>query len=56
MPWGARPDFRSEPAPVWVFLFPAELPPKNLIYRYWVRLDFLGFSRANREISMGYAA
>jgi hypothetical protein len=24
------------------------------IHRYWISLDFLGFSRPNRDLSMGY--
>jgi hypothetical protein len=28
---------------------------KTPVYDYWISLDFLGFSRANRDFSMGYA-
>jgi hypothetical protein len=28
---------------------------KTLVYEGWKSLDFLGFSRANRAFSMGYA-
>jgi hypothetical protein len=27
---------------------------ENPILRYWISLDFLGFSRSNRDLSMGY--
>jgi hypothetical protein len=34
------------------WLFAAKAPD----YAYWILLDFLGFSRPNRDFSMGYAA
>jgi hypothetical protein len=34
------------------FLVSGRTAAENLIYRYWIRLDFLGFSRQNRELSM----
>src|ERR1700722_2593803 len=40
---------------IWFFLarrhFAAKTPP----YDRWICLDFLGFSRPNRDLSMGYA-
>jgi hypothetical protein len=26
---------------------------ENPVFRYWISLDFLGFSRPNRDFSMG---
>jgi hypothetical protein len=40
----------------WVFLAPGRFGAKTPIYRYWILLDFLGFSRPNRGFSMGYTA
>jgi hypothetical protein len=31
------------------------LAAKTTIYDHWILLDFLGFSRPNRDLSMGYA-
>jgi hypothetical protein len=39
---------------IWIFLALAGLAAKTLIYGYWISLDFLGFSRPNRELSKGY--
>jgi hypothetical protein len=40
--------------PVWVFLAGSRFAAKTLINGYWIFLDFLGFSRPNRDLSMGY--
>jgi hypothetical protein len=32
------------------------LAAKTLDHEGWISLDFLGFSRPNRDFSMGYAA
>jgi hypothetical protein len=40
--------------PVWVFLVGGRFAAKTLINGYWISLDFLGFSRPNRDLSMGY--
>jgi hypothetical protein len=40
---------------VWVFLARRRLPAKTPDYAYWFSLDSLGFSRVNRDLSMGYA-
>jgi hypothetical protein len=40
---------------VWVFLAHGPLTAKALVYEGWKSLDFLGFSRPNRDFSMGYA-
>jgi hypothetical protein len=37
------------------FLGPRRLATKTKIYRYWIPLDFLGFSRPKHDLSMGYA-
>jgi hypothetical protein len=37
------------------FLGSPRFAAKTLEYRYWIYLDFLGFSRADRDFSMGYA-
>jgi hypothetical protein len=37
-------------------LDPAGFAAKTPVYGYWIRLDFLGFSRPNQDLSMGYAA
>ena len=41
---------------IWIFLVPCPFAAKIPIYRYWISLDFLGFSRPNRDLSMTYAA
>ena len=38
------------------FLGPGRFAAKTLIYGYWIFLDFLGFPRPNRDLSMGYTA
>jgi hypothetical protein len=40
---------------IWVFSGRGRLAVKTPIYDYWIFLDFLGFSRPNRDFSMGYA-
>jgi hypothetical protein len=40
---------------VWVFLGPPHLAAKTPVYEGWNSLDFLGFSRQNLDLSMGYA-
>src|SRR6185437_1499161 len=40
---------------IWIFLAPGRLAAKTLVSGCWISLDFLGFSRPNRYISMGYA-
>jgi hypothetical protein len=37
---------------VWVFLESRRFGSKTLVFAYWISLDFLGFSRPNRVISM----
>jgi hypothetical protein len=37
------------------FLGSPRFAAKTLEYGYWIYLDFLGFSRADRDSSMGYA-
>jgi hypothetical protein len=36
-------------------LAPSHYAGKTPNYDYWILLDFLGFSRQNRDLSMGYA-
>ena len=38
------------------FLGPSWFAAKTRIYGYWIILDFFGFSRQNRDLSMGYQA
>ncbi len=39
---------------VWILLGLAVLLPKTPVFEGWISLDFLGFSRPNRDLSMGY--
>ena len=39
----------------WIFLEPPHLAAKTPVYEGWNSLDFLGFSRPNRDLSMGCA-
>ena len=39
---------------VWMFLAAGCFAAKRPDYAYWILLDFLGFSRQNRDLSMGY--
>jgi hypothetical protein len=39
----------------WVFLAGRRFTAKTVVYEGWIVLDFLGFSRPNRDLSMGYA-
>jgi hypothetical protein len=41
---------------IWVFLAPGRFAAKTPIHGYWIFLDFLGFSRPNLDLSMGYLA
>jgi hypothetical protein len=41
---------------IWFFLAHGHFAAKTPDNAYWISLDFLGFSRPNRELSMGYAA
>jgi hypothetical protein len=41
---------------VWVFLARGHFAAKTPVYEGWISLDFLGFSRPNRDLSMGCAA
>jgi hypothetical protein len=41
---------------IWVFLGTGRFAAKTQILAHWILLDFLGFSRQNRDLSMGYAA
>jgi hypothetical protein len=41
--------------PVWVFLAGSHFGAKTLGFGGWISLDFLGFSRPNLDLSMGYA-
>jgi hypothetical protein len=41
-------------APVWVFLDGGRFAAKGGDNARWILLDFLGFSRPNRDFSMGY--
>jgi hypothetical protein len=40
---------------VWVFLARGRFAAKTPARECWISLDFLGFSRPNRDFSMGYA-
>jgi hypothetical protein len=40
---------------VWVFLARGRFAAKTPAYEPWISLDFLGFSRPDRDFSMGYA-
>jgi hypothetical protein len=40
---------------IWVFLADRCFGAKTSLSSYWISLDFLGFSRPNRDFSMGYA-
>jgi hypothetical protein len=53
---GLAPSRRRAPFvdPVWVFLERARFAAKTLGFGGWKSLDFLGFSRPNRDLSMGY--
>jgi hypothetical protein len=42
-------------ASIWIFLALGRLSAKTAVSGCWISLDFLGFSRPNRDISMGYA-
>jgi hypothetical protein len=39
---------------VWVFLADRRFATKAKLLSYWIVLDFFGFSRPNRDFSMGY--
>jgi hypothetical protein len=39
---------------IWVFLARSRFAAKTTDYERWISLDFLGFSRPNRDFSMGY--
>ena len=39
---------------VWVFLARRRFAAKTPAIEGWIHVDFLGFSRANRDFSMGY--
>jgi hypothetical protein len=41
---------------IWVFLGPSPFAAKALAYEGWIVLDFLGFSRQDLDLSMGYVA
>ena len=41
--------------PFWVFLAPGHFAAKTPADECWIVLDFLGFSRPNQDVSMGYA-
>jgi hypothetical protein len=45
----------GQAAHVWVFLAPRRFGLKTPVFEGWIHLDFLGFSRPNRDFSMGYA-
>jgi hypothetical protein len=53
--WSAA-TARSARSIVWDFLDRDCFAAKPLDYAYWIFLDFLGFSRPNRDFSMGCAA
>jgi hypothetical protein len=40
--------------PIWVFSARGLFVTKTPVRRYWIRLDFLGFSRPNLDLSMSY--
>jgi hypothetical protein len=40
---------------VWVFLADRRFATKAKLLSYWISLDFLGFSRPNRDFSIGCA-
>jgi hypothetical protein len=39
---------------IWVFLVPDRIAAKTPAFEGWISLDFLGFSRPNRDLSMSY--
>ena len=39
---------------IWVFLARSRFPAESAFGAYWIFLDFLGFSRPNRDLSMSY--
>jgi hypothetical protein len=41
---------------IWIFLARRRSAAKAPLRGYWILLDFLGFSRPNRDLSMGYTA
>jgi hypothetical protein len=53
----SRPDGGRGPfvGPVWVFLGSPPIGSETKVFRYWIPLDFLGFSRSNLDLSKGYA-
>jgi hypothetical protein len=44
------------PSIVWIFLARGRFAAKTPAHECWISLDFLGFSRQNPDLSMGYAA
>ena len=45
---------RIDPRLVWIFLDSARFGTKTPDFERWISLDFLGFSRPNRDLSMSY--
>jgi hypothetical protein len=45
---------RSRRWSIWFFLAHGHFAAKTPDNAYWISLDFLGFSRQNRDLSMGY--
>src|SRR5579871_1683661 len=52
--FGGWPRFMGEVDPIWVFLDSYRFAANAPVYEGWIFLDFLGFSRPNRDFSMGY--
>jgi hypothetical protein len=55
LPKSAKPNETNADNVRWVFLGPSRFSVKTPAYEGWKSLDFLGFSRQNRVISMGCA-
>src|SRR5579862_7730564 len=52
---GAEGGLRFSSAAIWGFLGCGSFGAKCAVSPYWISLDLLGFSRPNRDLSMGYA-
>src|ERR1700729_30807 len=51
---GLAPSGSPSCRSVWIFLAGRRFAAKTPEYEVWISLDFLGFSRPNRDLSMGY--
>ena len=52
---GLAPSRQRSGRSVWIFLAGGLFAAKTPVRTCWISLDFLGFSRPNRDFSMGYA-